>query len=176
MNETNKENQMTDSTGNDNQKTDSKDDVTNFEIQKIYIKDISFECPNSPEMFSIDEWEPEIDVRYTTRSAKVTGDIYECTLTTTLTARINNKAAFLVEVKQAGIFVLTGFDDDQLHGTLNSYCPHILFPYTREAVSTLITKGGFPPVLLEPVNFDLLYKQHLDEKESSSKVNSKTNN
>lgn len=167
---------MTDSTVKDDQKTDSKNDAPHFEIQKIYIKDISFECPNSPAMFSIDEWEPEIEVRYANRSAKVTGDTYECSLTTTVTARINNKAAYLAEVKQAGIFTLTGFDPEQLHGTLNSYCPHILFPYTRETVSTLITKGGFPPVLLEPVNFDLLYKQHLNEKESSSKAESKANN
>lgn len=131
-----------------------------FAIQKIYLKDVSFESPNSPAVFTEGEWKPEINVQINTEVKSGGKDMHEVSLTVTVTARQQDKTAFLVEVKQAGLFLLTGFEKEQLGGMLGAYCPETLFPYAREAISDLVGKGGFPQLLLSPVNFNALYMQH----------------
>ncbi len=134
-----------------------------FSIQKIYTKDLSFETPNSPAIFT-EKWEPAVDFNLGTHVTTVQdGGFYEVTLTATLTVKVAEKIAYLVEVKQSGVFALTGFDDQELGPMLGSFCPNILFPYARETVSDLVTRGGFPQLLLAPVNFDVLYAQHMQQ-------------
>lgn len=131
-----------------------------FEIQKIYIKDISFESPNPLEAFGT-QWAPNVNVNLNT-DAKTVGELqYEVILTVTVTTENEGKTAFLVEVQQAGIFSMDGFEEEQLKGMLGSFCPDILFPYAREAISDLVTRGGFPQLLLAPVNFDALFMEHM---------------
>ncbi len=132
-------------------------------IQKIYCKDVSFETPNSPDVFTQNiqpEMKTEINTKVTVLDEK---GVFEVILSVTVTAEYDSKTAFLVEVNQAGIFNISGFDKPNLDGVLGSYCPNMLFPYAREAVSDLVTKGGFPQLTLQPVNFDAMYAQHLQE-------------
>lgn len=130
-----------------------------FEIQKLYLKDVSFETPNSPQVFT-GEWKPETNVELSTEAQKLDENVHEVVLTITVTVRVNEKIAYLVEAKQAGIFTLTGFAADQLGHLLGSYCPNVLFSFAREAIADLIVKGGFPHFFLNPINFDLLYAEH----------------
>ncbi len=131
-----------------------------FAIQKIYTKDLSFETPNSPKVF-MEKWEPVVDFNLSTRVETVDQNLYEIVLTTTITVKIGSATAYLVEVNQAGIFTIAGFTDQEMGPMVGSFCPNVLFPYAREAVSDLVAKGGFPQLLLAPVNFDALYAQHL---------------
>lgn len=131
-----------------------------FSIQKIYTKDISFETPNSPKVF-IEKWEPSVDFNLSTHVETLENSLYEVALTITITVKSGDTTAYLVEVNQAGIFALNGFNDQEMGPMIGSFCPNILFPYAREVVSDLVAKGGFPQLLLAPVNFDALYAQHL---------------
>jgi preprotein translocase subunit SecB len=131
-----------------------------FSIQRIYVKDISFEAPNIQEIFQV-EWEPQIDLNLDMDSKKISDDIYETLLHITVTVKLKDKLAFLVETKQAGIFTIKGFTEEQLDHTLNSYCPNVLFPYARELISETITRGSFPPLYIAPINFDALYQEKL---------------
>ncbi|MDF2939374.1 MAG: preprotein translocase subunit SecB [Gammaproteobacteria bacterium] len=129
-----------------------------FAIQKIFTKDISFESPNSPLVFK-EQWQPEANVDINTQSNMLEEGQYEVNLSITVTVKVEQKTAFLVEVKQAGIFSVQGVSADQLGHILGAYCPATLFPYAREAVASIIGRGGFPPLSLAPVNFDMLYQQ-----------------
>lgn len=129
-----------------------------FAIQKIYIKDISFEAPNSPQCFT-EEWAPNVNLDLNTSTQGVAEHNFEVVLSLTVTVSNNDKTAYLVEVHQAGIFHLEDFPDGALRNLLGSFCPNILFPYAREAVSDIVTRGGFPQFLLNPINFDALYEQ-----------------
>lgn len=131
-----------------------------FAIQKIYVKDISFETPNTPEVFNR-EWKPEVNVEIDSRGRLLTDDVHEIVLGVTVTAKFEDTVAFLVEAQQAGIFVIKNFPEADKAAMIGSYCPSLLFPYIREVVSELVVKGGFPQFLLQPVNFDALYQQHL---------------
>ncbi len=133
-----------------------------FAIQKIYTKDISFETPNSPKIFTL-KWEPAVDINLGTQVANLEQNLFEVALTVTATVKCNDTVAYLAEVCQAGIFVLEGFNEQEMGPMLGSFCPNILFPYAREAISDLVTKGGFPQLLLAPVNFDALYAQHIQQ-------------
>lgn len=130
-----------------------------FALQKIYLKDISFETPNSPQIFT-EEWKPEVNVELATAGKPLNEEVMEVVLSVTVTAKLNGKTAYLAEVHQAGVFTLTGFNSNELEHMQGSYCPNLLFPYAREAISDLIGKGGFPQLLLAPVNFDALLAQH----------------
>ena len=132
-----------------------------FEIQKIYIKDLSFETPNSPKIFT-EKWNPKTDVHIQTENNKLDENLFEVAIVVTVTATQNETTAFLVEIKQAGIFLMENFPEEQHKQLLGSYCPNILFPFAREGVAELVAKGGFPQLLLNPVNFDALYQQHLN--------------
>lgn len=133
-----------------------------FTIQRIYTKDISYEAPNTPAVFR-EDWKPEVNVDLQTKTDKIEDGVFDVVLHLTVTVKMADKTAFLCEVKQAGIFTLKGFPDEQLNHALGSMCPGILYPYAREAISDIVTRGGFPQLLLAPVNFDALYLQHLDQ-------------
>ncbi len=133
-----------------------------FVIQKIYTKDISFETPNSPEIFR-DEWKPELDLQLGNEYARIDDDNHEITLTVTVTAKVGDKVAFLIEVKQAGVFSLTGYSDQEMGPLVGSYCPNTLFPFAREVISDIVLKGGFPQLVLAPVNFDALYMNQIEQ-------------
>ena len=138
-----------------------------FAIQKIYLKDVSFESPNSPQAFTDGEWKPQINVQINSSHQGIADDTHEVLLSITVTAKHNEKTAFLVEVKQAGIFTLSGFPEENMAGMLGAYCPETLFPYAREAISELISKGGFPQLLLAPVNFNALYSQQMQQQSTA---------
>ena len=129
-----------------------------FALQRIYLKDSSFESPRSPEVFQ-GKWEPKIHFDIKTRSSKVQDDSYEVILVLTAEAKLDDQSAFLVEVHQAGIFSCKDFDEAQLEQVLSTVCPNILFPYAREAIDSLVIKGSFPALMLAPINFDALYAQ-----------------
>lgn len=144
-----------------------------FEIQRIFIKDISFESPNTPHTF-VEEWKPEVSLNLETKSNRIEDNTHEVVLSITATVLTGKKTAFLIEVHQAGVFLITGFPNDQLHQMLGSFCPNILFPYAREVVSDVVVRGGFPQLILAPVNFDALYAQHMEQKsgdETGTKIN-----
>jgi preprotein translocase subunit SecB len=136
----------------------------NFRIQKVYIKDISFESPKSPALFlEQNEWNPAVNLQLNSESRVIKDSLFETVLTVTVTVKSEEEVAYLVEVKQAGLFHLDGFDENSRGGLLGSYCPNILFPFAREVVADLVVKGGFPQLLLEPINFDALYAQHMEQ-------------
>jgi preprotein translocase subunit SecB len=143
-----------------------------FSIQKIYVKDISFETPNSPAVFK-QEWKPAVNLDLNTNADPIEDSSYEITLTITATVKNDDKTAYLIEVQQAGIFHIAGFDEKDLGGMLGSFCPNILFPYAREAVSDIVTRGGFPQMLLAPINFDALYQQHLQQQQQQAEEEQK---
>jgi len=135
-----------------------------FNIQKVYLKDVSFESPNSPQAFTDGEWKPEVNVQINSNNQKIADDTYEVVLSITVTAKQNDRTAFLVEVKQAGVFSMTGFSDENLAGMVGAYCPETLFPFAREAISEMVSKGGFPQLLLAPVNFNALFTQQMQQR------------
>ncbi len=132
-----------------------------FNIRRIYTRDISFENPNAPQIFAEEKWTPEVSINLSNAVSKVADQIHEVALGITVTAKLGDKTAYLVEIQQAGEFQTTGFDGAELRELLGIYCPNLLFPYLREAVANLVAKGGFPPLHLAPVNFEVLYAQHM---------------
>ncbi|MDO6461318.1 protein-export chaperone SecB [Granulosicoccaceae sp. 1_MG-2023] len=146
-----------------------------FRIHKVYTKDVSFESPSTPALFvKQNEWKPEVNLQLNSESRQINGDVYETVLTVTVTVKSADQTAYLVEVKQAGLFQLQGFDEKNRGGLLGSYCPNILFPFAREVVSDLVVKGGFPQLLLEPINFDALYAQHLQKAKAAAEQSTET--
>ncbi|MGD8908119.1 MAG: protein-export chaperone SecB [Chromatiales bacterium] len=141
--------------------TETKQDTPNreFALQRVYTKDISFETPKTPGIFQ-QEWKPETKVNLNTEVQKLSDGVFEVCLTVTVTTKLGDETAYLAEVKQAGIFTITGFSDQEREPLLGAYCPSQLFPYVREVLSDLIMKGSFPQMVLQPVNFDALYTQH----------------
>ena len=137
---------------------DNHQDQRQFQIQRIYLKDISFEAPNTPQLFT-GEWKPQQELNLNTKVEKINDEIYEVVLSVTVTAKTGGQTAFIVEVQQAGLVGVRGFSDQELKPLLGAYCPNFLFPFAREAVSDLVTKGRFPQLVLQPVNFDALFAQ-----------------
>ena len=138
-----------------------------FVIERIYIKDVSFESPNSPAIFT-QEWEPDTNLQLNTQVTPLSEGHYEVELMITITVKSKAETAFLVEVTQAGVFKITGYPDGQLNHLLASYCPSNLFPYAREAIASLISKGSFPEMHLSPINFDALYAQRMEEEQKAA--------
>jgi len=135
-----------------------------FALQKIYVKDLSFETPNSPGIFT-EKWEPNVNIELNTNGKSLSADVHEVVLGITITAKVGEKVAYLCEVHQAGVFTVKGFNEQELGPMLGSYCPNVLFPYAREVISDLVTKGGFPQMLLAPVNFDAIYMDHMKKQQ-----------
>ncbi len=135
-----------------------------FRIHKIFTKDSSFESPRAPDIFVNDQgWQPKVGLQLNSESRKLKGDIFECCLTLTVTVSVSieekDETAYLVEVKQAGLFEVSGIADQQLPHMLGAYCPNVIFPFARQQVCDLAIAGGFPQLLLEPINFDALFAQ-----------------
>lgn len=130
-----------------------------FGIQKIYIKDLSFETPHSPQIFQ-EEWKPTVNLDLSSAASQVTENIYEVVLSVTVTVSFGDKTVYLVEVQQAGIFQIQDLPKDVLARVLATMCPNILFPFAREVVADLAMRGGFPQLLIAPMNFEALYAQH----------------
>jgi preprotein translocase subunit SecB len=134
-----------------------------FKIQRIYVKDVSYESPQTPAVFTGNTtWQPNVSLHLNTESNKLDNDLFECILTVTATVKLSEEVAYLCEVKQAGIFLVRGFDAQRMGPMLGSFCPNLLFPFAREEIASLVQKGGFPQLLLDPVNFDALYAQHVE--------------
>jgi preprotein translocase subunit SecB len=132
-----------------------------FGIEKIYVKDVSLEVPGGPQAFMQQE-QPQLEVQITQQSQRVNEVLHEVTLVITVTAKSGDKVLFLVEASQAGVFQIRNVSESELGPVLGIACPNVLFPYARETVSDLITRAGFPPVLLAPVNFEAVYQQRAD--------------
>ncbi len=128
-------------------------------ISKIYIKDMSFESPQAPAVFKGAEWKPQTNLNLRSSHKLVEDNVHEVVLTITVEAKEEDTTLFLVEVHQAGLFEIAGYDGEELAAITGSFCPNILFPYAREAVAGTIQKGGFPEFVLQPINFDALYMQ-----------------
>jgi preprotein translocase subunit SecB len=131
-----------------------------FTVEKIYLKDVSFEAPNAPQIFN-EQGQPQLNMNLNQKVARLADGVYEVVLGVTLTCMMGEKTVYLSEVQQAGIFSLAGFDDRTLDMMLGTYCPNVLFPYARQAISELISQGGFPPFYLQPINFEGLYAEGL---------------
>ena len=141
-----------------------------FDIRKIYVKDISVESPNAPEIFLKDPGSPDVNVEASIKASKLEQDgFYDVTLGMTITSKIGDEVAFLVEVQQAGVFNIVGLSDKDLPLALEIACPNVLLPFAREAVSDLVGKAGFPQLLLTPINFEGLYQQKLQH-QATNKV------
>ena len=129
-------------------------------LERIYVKDMSLEVPGA-EVFTR-EWQPELDINLSSAAEKLDDDHYQVILTVNVTANNGGETAFIAEVHQAGIFMLQNIPEEQLGAILGAYCPNVLFPYAREVVSDIVTRGSFPQLLLAPVNFDQAYQQTLE--------------
>lgn len=141
-----------------------------FAIQKIYLKDISFETPSGLEAFT-KTWKPSIQQDLNIQVTPVEGSLFEVLLLLTITARIDGKVVFLVEVKQGGLFSINGLEGIQLSHAINTLCPQILFPYARETIDSLLTRGGFPPLMLAPINFDAVFAQAMMQAQQQAEAN-----
>lgn len=150
---------------NANQQTDANQ--PQFSIQRIYLKDLSFESPNSPAVFT-KAWQPEVGLEINTKSRSVGDDLYEVVLTLTVTTKSNEDSAFLIEIQQAGLFLVKGLEGNQMQHTLSAFCPNLLFPYAREAVDSLANRGGFPALGLAPVNFDALFAEQMQKRQAEA--------
>ena len=138
-----------------------------FTVEKIYVKDVSFEAPNAPQIFN-EQGQPQLNMNLNQKVARLDGDVFEVVLGVTLTCTLNERTVYLAEVEQAGIFGLAGFDDRTLDMMLGTYCPNVLFPYVRQSISDLITSGGFPPFYMQPINFEALYAEGLRRRAEQS--------
>lgn len=148
----------------DQQNTEAaQDQGPQFSLQRIYVRDLSFEAPKSPAIFR-QEWTPSVALDLNTRQKPLEGDFHEVVLTLSVTVKNGEEVAFIAEVQQAGIFLIQGLDEASMSHTLGAFCPNILFPYAREAISGMIQKAGFPEFVLQPINFDALYMQSLQQK------------
>jgi preprotein translocase subunit SecB len=128
-------------------------------IGKIYLKDFSFESPQAPDVFRKTDWKPQTDLNLRSGHTVMDENHHEIVLTVTVEAKAEDKTLFLVELHQAGLFEIEGYEGEELSAIVGSYCPNMLFPYARETISSLIQKGGFPEFVLQPINFDALYFQ-----------------
>lgn len=128
-------------------------------IAKIYVKDFSFESPQSPNIFQAGEWSPQTSLNLRSSHNALDNNLHEVVLTITVDAKEGDKTVFLVELHQAGLFEAAGYSDEELGAIVGSFCPNLLFPYARESIASIIQKGGFPEFVLQPINFDALYAQ-----------------
>lgn len=133
-----------------------------FQLQKIYVKDVSFEIPGAPQIFQ-EDGQVEIKMNLAQKVENLSDGVHEICLTVTVTASLGEKTAYLAEVQQAGIFSISGLNEQSTHAAMNTLCPHTLFPYARRMITDLVAEGGFPPLVLQPINFDQIYAQRMQE-------------
>ena len=146
---------------------DENQNAGQVRLERLYLKDVSFESPSSPQVFT-QAWEPQIDLEINNRSQKVGDSHYVVVLSVTATAKQKDKTAFIVEVQQAGIYAISGLEVSVVHRVLGTVCPNTLFPYVREAVDSLVVRGGFPALHLAPVNFDAAYADALNKQRNQA--------
>lgn len=146
-----------------------RDGGRSFGLQRVYLKDVSFESPRAPEVFRND-WQPTLNVNIGSRTRALGEDLHEVVLSLTVEAKQNDQVAFLVELQQAGIFVVSGFAPEEQHAVMGILCPQNLFPFAREAIANLAMKGGFPQILLQPINFERLYQQSLQQRQAAGEA------
>ena len=132
-------------------------------LQTMYIKDISFEAPNSPGVFLEDDISPETKINLSNTHNKIGDDTYDVQLKVKVESTYGEKTMFVAEIEQAGVFLIKGYNEEEVKGLIAVFCPNTLFPFVRELVSSLVTKGGFPALLLQPINFDAIYSQAIEE-------------
>jgi len=156
---------MTDS----NNGANAQNNETQFAVQRIYTKDLSFESPRAPQIFQ-QKWEPAVELSLNTKQNELSGDFHEVVLSLSVTVKVGEEVAFIAEVQQAGIFLIKGLDEAGMHHTLAAFCPSILFPYAREALDNLVIRGSFPALMLAPVNFDALYAQEMQRRQQEQQV------
>ena len=147
----------------------AEEDGPQFSLQRIYVRDLSFEAPKSPAIVR-QEWAPAVSLDLNTRQKQLEGDFYEVVLTLSVTVNTGDEVAFIVEVQQAGIFLIKGLDAASLSHTLGAFCPNLLFPYARETIDSLVVRGSFPALMLAPVNFDALYAQELQRMQEAGET------
>jgi len=149
--------------------TQEEQQQAQFQLQKLYVKDVSFEVPNAPQVFQ-EDGQVEIKMNLAQKVENLADGVHEINLTVTVTASLGEKTAYLAEVQQAGIFSISGLNEQATHAALNTLCPHTLFPYARRSITGLVADGGFPPLVLQPINFDQIYSQRMQEAQSQAKV------
>ena len=147
----------------------SNEEGPQFSLQRIYVRDLSFEAPKSPAIFR-QEWTPSVSLDLNTRQKQLENDFYEVVLTLSVEVKNGEEIAFIAEVQQAGIFLIKGLDAASMSHTLGAFCPNILFPYARETIDSLVVRGSFPALMLAPVNFDALYAQELQRMQESGET------
>lgn len=135
-------------------------------IQKIYLKDFSFESPQTPQVFTEGKWDPKTNLNLRSTHSAGTGELHEVVLTLTVETKHEDKTLFLIELQQAGLFQIAGYNEQEFAAVVGSFCPNLLFPYAREAISGIVSRGGFPELLLQPINFDALYAQSRAEQQN----------
>ncbi len=138
-----------------------------FQLQKLYVKDVSFELPNAPQIFQ-EDGQVEIKLNLSQKVENLAEGVHEVVLTVTVTASLDEKTAYLAEVQQAGIFAIAGLGEQAKHAALNTLCPHTLFPYARRTITDLVADGGFPPLVLQPINFDQIYAQRMRDAQAQA--------
>ena len=147
--------------------SDAQNNQPLFSIEKVYVKDLSLEIPNAPQVF-LERENPQVDIQLHHNSKGVEDGVYETTLTVTVTAKVGDKTLFLVEASQAGIFVARNIPQQDLEPVLGIACPNILFPYVREVISDVVVRAGFPPVVLSPVNFEAIYQAQQQQQQPAA--------
>jgi preprotein translocase subunit SecB len=161
-----------------NDQANGQDNQPQLMLQKIYVKDVSFEAPNAPQIFQdIEEKDqPQVQLNVGQKATDLGNDLYEVVLSLTLTCTVGERTAYLAEVEQAGLFGIAGFVESDHAGIIGSYCPNLLFPYARQVISSLVLEGGFPPFLLQPINFDALFaeqqRRSMNSEEAPAQLNS----
>lgn len=150
-----------------NQAASQEEQQAQFQLQKLYVKDVSFELPSAPQIFQ-EDGQVEIKLNLSQKVEELTENVHEVVLTVTVTATLDDKTAYLVEVQQAGIFAITGLPEQGRHAALNTLCPSTLFPYARRLITDLVADGGFPPLVLQPINFDQIYAQRMQEAQANA--------
>jgi preprotein translocase subunit SecB len=149
-------------------------DGKRISIAKVYMKDFSFESPQSPAIFRSGEWKPQTNLNLRSSHNEVSDGVHEVILTITVEAKEDDKTLFLVELHQAGLFDIVGYEKEEFNAIIGSFCPNILFPYAREAIAATIQKGGFPEFVLQPINFDALYLQSLQQQAAAQAEGAET--
>lgn len=140
-------------------------------IQKIYVKDFSFESPHTPQVFGKSDWSPKTDLNLRSSHIAASENNHEVVLTVTVEAKEEDQTLFLVELHQAGLFHISGYSEDEFKALVGSFCPNILFPYARETIASIISRGGFPEFVLQPINFDALYAQGMAQAKAEAGAN-----
>jgi preprotein translocase subunit SecB len=146
------------------------DNSAQLSLQKVYVKDASFEVPGAPHIFQ-EQGQPQVQLNLSQQVGSLAENVYEVVLTVTVTCKLAEKTAYLAEVQQAGVFGMSGFDSGNRDAVLATYCPNVLFPYARQIVSDLIQNGGFPPFLLQPINFEALYAEQVRRRADGQQPN-----